>query len=207
MLIIQRLDNGALRDTVAAVFSAREYTSRHPISPLQIIARWILNILGRLFGLAAEHPAVGYIARATLLVALLLALLRAGYLLLQGRHSGRARLSRRTDGGMTDWWTLAQRLAAEGDHTAAAHALYLALVTVVAERGLISVHDSKTAGDYVREIRRSGDPERVRHFTDFARSYETVIYGVGSCDAECFGRLRMIAGRILSPAAPGLQQG
>ena len=96
---------------------------------------------------------------------------------------------------------LAQRLAAEGQFTDAAHALYLALVTSAARRGLLAVHESKTTGDYLRELRRAARGPGARRITDgeltgwrdFIRAYETVIYGVGTCDDAQYGTLRRLA--------------
>ena len=94
-----------------------------------------------------------------------------------------------------DPWALAQRLAAEGRYTEAAHALYGALLARVAARVTLRLHPSKTAGDYARELRRAA-PSIYGPFREFARSYEVVIYGIRECDRPRFDGLIDLAGRI-----------
>jgi hypothetical protein len=92
----------------------------------------------------------------------------------------------------SDAWSAAQQLAARGDYTAAAHALYAALLDAGARQAQLELHPSKTAGDYVREVRRRSSPI-FPSFRDFARAYEFVIYGLGECDRERYERLLSIA--------------
>jgi hypothetical protein len=91
-----------------------------------------------------------------------------------------------------DAWIAAQQLAARGDYTAAAHALYAALLDAGARQNQLKLHPSKTAGDYLREVRRRASPI-FPGFRDFARAYELVIYGLGECDRERYERLLSIA--------------
>lgn len=191
--------NDAIADTVAAVFRGRQYALHRSVSLWDIIMRWIAQLVARLFGFSATHPAVGYVVRATIILALVLVAARIGYSLLLARRSPALAFgpSRTNRGG--DWWATSQRLAAQGDYTAAAHALYLALITGAASRGLISLHDSKTTGDYLRELRQVANGADASHFADFTRSYETVIYGIGTCDSERFTSLRMLAAGMLGP--------
>jgi hypothetical protein len=95
-------------------------------------------------------------------------------------------------GSRADAWSAAQQLAAGGDYTAAAHALYAALLDAGARQNQLKLHPSKTAGDYVREVKRRASPifPSVR---DFARAYEIVIYGLGECDRDRYERLLSIA--------------
>jgi Domain of unknown function (DUF4129) len=96
-----------------------------------------------------------------------------------------------------DAWSAAQQLAARGDYTAAAHALYVALLDAGARQNQLKLHPSKTAGDYVREVRRRASPI-FPGFRDFARAYEFVIYGLGECDRERYERLLSIARPIVT---------
>jgi hypothetical protein len=91
-----------------------------------------------------------------------------------------------------DPWLAAQQQAASGDFTSAAHSLYLALLTAIARRGLVRIHPSKTVGDYVRELRARSASVFTR-FRDFARAYETVVYGTGVCDRERYETLQRLA--------------
>jgi hypothetical protein len=91
-----------------------------------------------------------------------------------------------------DPWAAAQQHAAAGDFTAAAHALYAALLAAIARRGLVRLHPSKTAGDYVREL-RARSASVLGGFRDFARAYDVVVYGSGECDRERYERLQQLA--------------
>ncbi len=193
--------NSAIGDTVAAVFGSRDYALHRTVSLWGIIIRWIAQLLARLFGIVGGNPVVGYTIRTALVVGLVLIAARLGYSLFLSHRSPTRTLRRHGSSRASDWWATAQRLAAQGDYTAAAHALYLALITAAAVRGLVSLDDSKTTGDYLRELRRSADLADTASFADFTRSYETVIYGIGACDADRFARLRTLAGSMLGPIA------
>jgi hypothetical protein len=91
-----------------------------------------------------------------------------------------------------DPWTLAQSLAATGDYTAAAHALYAALLESAARGQQVRLHPSKTAGDYAREMRLRRS-QLFRGFRDFANHYEVVIYGDQMCDRDRYDRLFALA--------------
>jgi len=96
-----------------------------------------------------------------------------------------------------DPWAAAQQLAAEGDYTAAAHALYGALLDAAARGQQVRRHPSKTVGDYARELRA----RRSRLFGDFrkfAGDYEVVIYNDQRCDRERYERLFRLAVPMLS---------
>jgi hypothetical protein len=92
----------------------------------------------------------------------------------------------------TDPWAEAQALAAAGDHTAAAHALYATLLEYAARAQQVRLHPSKTLGDYARELRSRGS-RLAPGFRAFAGDYESVIYGDQRCDAERYGRLFALA--------------
>jgi hypothetical protein len=96
-----------------------------------------------------------------------------------------------------DAWSAAQQLAARGDYTAAAHALYAALLDAGARRRQLELHPSKTTGDYVREVKRGASPI-FPSLRDFARAYEFVIYGLGECDRDRYERLLSIARPVVT---------
>jgi uncharacterized membrane protein YhaH (DUF805 family) len=195
-------DNTAIADTVAAVFRSSAFAGHGTVSIGELIAEWIWNLVLRFFGFAQSHPAVGLVFRITLGLALLLVLARIVYGLI-ARFAPSAIEMRRFDSARrTDWWSTAQTLAAQNDYTGAAHALYLALVGAAARRGLVSLHESKTTGDYLRELRRKPDAIDLPRFTDFTRSYETVIYGIGTCDRDRFATLNSLAATLLNALPP-----
>lgn len=189
--------NSAIADTVAAVLRSRDFVAHNTVSIGQLVAEWIWSVVVRFLGFAASHPAVGFVLKLALGAILLVILARIAYGLLV-RYSP-ATLGRQhfdSDHG-TDWWRTAQQRAADNDYTGAAHALYLALLGFAARRGLVSLHESKTTGDYLREVRRRPDAIDLPRFADFTRSYETVIYGIGICDQERYARLSNLAAVLL----------
>lgn len=97
-----------------------------------------------------------------------------------------------------DAWVTAQELAAQGDFTGAAHALYIALLGNLARRDLLRIHPSKTIGDYLRELRRrpAAPLQTVR---EFARAYEVVAYGLRACDADRYAKLHALAAQVIEP--------
>jgi hypothetical protein len=192
-----QMDNSAIADTVASVFRSQPFTEHNTVSIGQLITEWIWNLVVRLFGFAAGHPAVGLVLRLALGIVLLLVLIRIGYGLLLRYSPSTARRQRFNVSRGTDWWATAQDLSSRNDYTGAAHALYLALLGSAAHRGLVSLHESKTTGDYLRELRRRPDAMDLEHFADFTRSYETVIYGIGTCDPERYTHLNALAATIL----------
>ncbi len=199
------LDNAAIADTVAAVFRSPPFTDHSTVSLGQLITQWLWSVFIRLLGFATSHPAVGLVLRLALGVLLLVVLARIAYAIVV-RHSPSTRSRHHFDANRgADWWSTAQLLASQDDYTGAAHALYLALLGSTARRGLVSLHESKTTGDYLRELRRKPDEIDLPQFTDFTRSYETVIYGIGTCDQERYTRLNALAESLLNvfPSAVG----
>jgi len=191
------ISNSAIADTVVAVLRSRDFTEHNSVSIGQLIAEWMWSVFVRLLRFTASHPAVGLVLKLTLGAIVLIILVRIGYGLLV-RYSPSALGRQQFDSARgTDWWRTAQQRAADSDYTGAAHALYLALLGSVARRGLVSLHESKTTGDYLREVRRRPDAIDLPRFADFTRSYETVIYGIGTCDQERYTRLNNLAGTLL----------
>ncbi len=196
------LDNSAIADTVAAVFRSHAFTAHNTVSIGQLVAAWAWDVLMRMLGFAASHPIVGQVLRVALGIAGLLILARIIYGLV-ARYAPSAIARRHLDANRgTDWWATAQLLASREDYTDAAHALYLALIGSAARSGLVSLHESKTTGDYLREIRRAPDSVDVPRFTDFTRSYETVIYGIGTCDRERYAGLDTLARVLIQSVSP-----
>ena len=168
---------------------------------------WVGEMWDRFLGWLA--PAFGALrASPPLFWAVVIALtLLSAAVIARTLYLWRARTAQRLAGGgwqskagasRQDPWTAAQQLAARGDFTAAAHALYAALLDAGARQNQLRLHPSKTAGDYVREVRRHSSPifPGVR---DFARAYEFVIYGIGECSRERYERLLSIALPIVNP--------
>ena len=119
---------------------------------------------------------------ALLLVARLLLDLRAE---LDGTTVAR---SRRGSVRVSDPWSEAERLAQAGAFTAAAHALFLALLGTLGARGEVRLHASKTAGDYARELRRRNAPS-APSFQSFRARYDRAVYGAGVVSGDDYRAL------------------
>lgn len=190
MLLIQIPDNSTIADTIATVFRDSAYGSQAP-SLADMILRWITGALASVMGSMAENPLARTIVRWTLIIAAVLLIARIIFvLILHYQSQGLYRWDRRSSGKRYDPWSEAHQFAASGRYTDAAHSLYSALLSTMARRGRITLHESKTAGDYLRELRGG---TFFHQFGDFARLYESVMYGVGTCDATKYDRLRELA--------------
>lgn len=198
-----RTPAAALRDSVAAIFRQRAYERSLKESIwdrfLGWFGEWIRSMLDAVRGSRSVYWTA--IALFTLFVVAVLA--RAAYLgYLRRDLRAEDRGWRPAGGGRggRDPWLLAQELAGAGNYTDAAHALYRALLEALARRERVRLHPSKTVGDYVRDLRQRSSSLFSR-FRDFARSYETVVYGVGYCDRERYERLHALAAPIVQGGA------
>lgn len=200
-----QLPDSLIRSVTDSVFRQSAYNR---YSPWDRFTGWLGEQLARLFASilpffrAMHRSPVLYWTVIVVLAAVLGALVgRALYLwYLRSTYGARALpwevAGYRRSG--RDPWLVAQELAARGEYTDAAHALYAALLEAAARRREVRLHPSKTVGDYVRELRQRSSASFGR-FREFARSYETVIYGIGTCDEERFVRLRALAVPIVRP--------
>ena len=105
---------------------------------------------------------------------------------------------------VSDAWADAEAAARDGRYDVAAHRLYAAVVFALARAGLVRAHASKTAGDYLRELRRTrggsrggATPEVAQAFAPFARGYQAVVYGPRQVDRERYEALRASARPLL----------
>lgn len=190
------LPDGAIRDTVAAVFRQRRYDRSIRDSILDRVFAWI----GRLLTDELHYVANSPVAKWTLLILLIAIIIGLVMHMLLARVGDGDHLAQRTRGagrgvGSADPWAAAQRLAAAGNYTDAAHELYRALILSVARREQLRVDPAKTTGDYLRDLRRRSSA-LVAPFRDFARTYEVVVYGLGVCDQPRYERLLALASAI-----------
>ncbi len=95
-----------------------------------------------------------------------------------------------------DAWPAAQRFAALGQYTDAAHALCVAVLDACAARGELRLHPSKTTGDYARELRRGNAPAHTP-FQGFRRRYDRLVYGKAECTADDYHALLTDASPML----------
>ena len=199
----RHLPEATIRDAVDSVFRAAEYNRFSLFSKL---LAWLghlwtalREILSPLFARVTSSPPV-YWGLIAILALLVIAAIARTVLLWRARRglvaAGMAWELTPFRRGRGDPWSQAQALAARGEFTDAAHLLYAALLESAARQQQLRLHPSKTIGDYVRELRTRSSALFGR-FREFARSYETVIYGIGTCDRERFERLQSLARPIV----------
>jgi hypothetical protein len=188
---------GAIRDTVAAIASHPDYQRALTQSIWDRVARWLMERIIDLFSLVGASPysRIVTIVALVIIVALIVARLAIG-LSAERRLRGDVRPNRVAVSGVT-MLSDADRLAAGGDYTAAAHALFAALLAACAARGELRLHPSKTTGDYARELRRRNAPS-LRPFQSFRSRYDRVIYGDMRVSAEEYATLAREARALVS---------
>ncbi|MGH7624490.1 MAG: DUF4129 domain-containing protein [Gemmatimonadaceae bacterium] len=202
--LVAQLPDSTIRAAVYSVFARPEFNRFTLWERLWgwIVDLWhrVLALLGGLLHSTPHSSPVFWTVVALLALALAAIIVRGGYLAYQ-RSRMRAEGLRWDSAGNRrglDSWAAANELAATGNFTDAAHALYAALLEAAARQQQIRLHPSKTIGDYVREL-RARSSSLLGRFREFARSYESVIYGVGHCDRDRYLRLQALAMPIVRP--------
>lgn len=187
-----------IRDALARVFSGAAYdrAARHTLGGL--LMDFIGRVISRVFDAIGASPPLrtallwtGFGLIALVIVRFVYVAVQRGQLSAQG-----ASLDLRSGSAAGNPWAAAQRAAAQGQYTDAAHYLYAALLTALARNERVQLHPSKTAGDYVRELRRRSSPV-FTPFRTFVRAFEFIIYGRGECDRAQFEQLRAIAAPLV----------
>jgi hypothetical protein len=201
MLFVQAPDTvwtrAAIHDTVAAIVKQTAYRRSLGTTLMDRVMSWIADTYARLvetLGTVPHGRIVATIAAATLA---LLVVARIAYASRLRAVSATSLASRRGRSATSpDPWREAEQLAAAGQFTEAAHALYRGTVAMLAAQGLVRRHDSKTSGDYARELRRKGAPAYAA-FRRFGARYDRIIYGTGTCDASGYDALLADARAVL----------
>lgn len=191
----------AVRDTVAAIVDDPAYERVLTQSVFDQILLAIGRALRWFFDLL---PAVGIGDKVLVLLAIVLLVLVVARVILRARArrehwAGDAGDHRR--GRRADPWLEAERLAAQGEHLAAAHALCAALLSASARRGEVTLHPSKTTGDYLREMRRRRAPSEFE-FARFRARYDRVVYDAQRCTPDDYAALLEAARPLLDAARP-----
>ena len=199
-LVQQPWTDAAIRDTVAAIASAPAYRRDVTTTLWDRFWRFVWETLVDLYRAVSGDTEIGRIVTGILLTALVVLGLVRFVISYREAHDPRLRARRERARGGSDGIAEAERLAAAGDYTAAAHALYAGLVGALASRGLVRRHASKTSGDYARELRRRGVPEH-RAFEPFRRRYDRVLYRELVCTADEYAALLTDARRALAAGA------
>lgn len=189
---VARIPAQAVHDTVAKIVQDAAYSRAQRVSILQLLWSWLIEFFRRLFPSLGPVAHGRSIAIVLLVGAVLIVVARALYVARAGERSERVLRARGVRRTVEDHWRDAERAAAEGRYTDAAHSLYRALLQTLARDERLRLHPAKTAGDYARELRVAGSPS-WRPFRDFGRRYDRIIYGDGVCDKPGYELLRSLA--------------
>jgi len=179
----------AIHDTVATIIRQSAYRRDVSTTLLDRIIQWIQDHLERLLESFRGMPHSRTVATVAAVILALLVVARVVYAarLRKGdvdddtRRIGAA-------ASTNDPLREAELLAASGQFTDAAHALYRGTVGLLAASGLVRRHTSKTSGDYARELRRQGAPAYAA-FRRFGALYDRLMYGAGVCNASEYAAL------------------
>jgi hypothetical protein len=182
---MQQWGAGDVHETVATLVRDRAY-QRSILGSL--LGRALLAIVEGVSRLIKAFQQIPGGRTTVIVVVVVIVALIAGRVLLTAQLEGdeftrrRRRVARAV---RADAWSEAERLAAMGDYTGAAHALYQAVLRRLAGTERIRLHASKTSGEYSRELRRRGSPAAAP-FQQFGRRFDRVIFGIGECSAQEF---------------------
>ncbi|MEO7522056.1 MAG: DUF4129 domain-containing protein [Gemmatimonas sp.] len=196
----------AIRDTIATIAKGADYQRALTESLWDRLTRWIWERVVDLISTVGSSGRTRTITIAMVVIILLLIVARIAIGInaeRRLRHAGP--LPRANVGGAT-LLASAESLAAKGEFTAAAHALYGALLAACAARGDLRLHASKTTGDYARELRNRNSPT-LRAFQSFRLRYDRVIYGDMRCSADDYTALSLDARALIVPGSSGQLSG
>jgi len=179
----------AIHDTVASIVKQSAYHRQVAQSLFDRIMQWIGDMVLRLVQTLGGVPHGRVVATIAAAVVVALVVARVLYAArLRTTPAESAVFGGRRVATSADPWRSAEDLAAAGQFTEAAHALYRATLGMLAARGQIRLHASKTTGDYAVELRRRGAGAHAP-FRRFGRRYDRIIYGTGTCDATEYAAL------------------
>lgn len=193
--LVQQWGASDVHDTVAALVRDRAYRRSIVGSLIGRALMALLDGIGRLIKAFEQIP--GGRTTVVVVVGVVVALI-AGRAILTARLERGEFLRRPRPGARAvraDAWSEAERHAAMGDYTGAAHALYQAVLRGLAGTERVRLHASKTSGEYWRELRRRGSPAAAP-FRQFGRRFDRVIFGIGECSPEEFDAMLREASAI-----------
>ena len=185
----------AIHDSVAAIARQPEFARTLKDTLLSRLGAWLLELLQGLVAFTRESGVARWFT-TVLVVAIVLVIVVRLVIAARADEGSVVRAAARA-GSRADPWGDAERLAAAGRLTDAAHLLLASLLLAFAERGDVRLHASKTAGDYARELRRRGSPAHAG-FRTFSRVYDRAIYGVGRVSPEEYAALLHAARPLLA---------
>lgn len=177
-----------MRDTVRSITSDPGFDRALQRTILDRLLEQLGNALRALFDLL---PALGIGNKLIVALAIAVIALVVARVVLRTRAQREFWAGDRLEsrgGRRVDHWIEAERLAGRGAHLEAAHSLCAALLAASARRGDVTLHPSKTTGDYARELRRRG-ADTAADFQRFRARYDRVVYDAQRCSAEEYAAL------------------
>ena len=184
-----------IHDTVAAIVRQPAFAGRGRESLLGRFLRYVFAHIRDWLSQYQGSANARYVVIAALIVLILIIIARIVTVRDAEAQARRRGFIGRVSSADADLWGTAQELAAAGEYTAASHALYAGLLVRVARSGGVTLHASKTGGDYWRELHRRGSPIAA-DFRAFSRRFDRVMFGTGSATAEDFAELASLAERV-----------
>jgi len=186
----------AVRAALEATFRQRAYDRTVRETLWSKILAWLARLVELIRGEAQRSPLLTWALVAIVGAFAVLGVARWWWVARRRSEAAGGAIDGARGAAASDPWRVAATLAAAGAFTDAAHALYAALLARLARHERLSLHPSKTAGDYARDLRGLGS-RAFAPFREFARDYDRVVYGLGTCDGAQFARLLDAANRTL----------
>jgi hypothetical protein len=188
----------ALRAVLDTVFAAPEYRWRAEAAPWRLLRTWWHRLAEWLQGLRTDNPAVFRVLLLGILVALILLLAHAAYVVWRTVYAGSATpehvpVGPRADRRDAAWYTQeADRAAAAGRMAEALQLAFVALALTLEAQGLLRYQSSKTPAECARDARLiREDRERLR---DLVRTLYAHVFGGTPCGPEEYRRWRASSG-------------
>ncbi len=158
-----------LRAALDSVFASPAYSWREEAAPVRLLRQWWDQLVEWLTGLRADNPTAFRLLVLALLLALLLILAHAGYVVWVTARAARRAADddqRREPREARDaaWYSrAADRAASEGRLIEALQLAFVSLALALHGQGILDYHASKTPAECAREARLVGaDRERLR---------------------------------------------
>jgi hypothetical protein len=194
MLAQGTLDPAALRRVIDTVFAAPVYRWAGEPGPLRVLREWWRSLGEWLSGLRAGNPALFRGLTILLLVALLLLLGHAAWIIWTTVRAGAgpdddARPPERQEVRDAAWYYReADRAAAGGRLGEALQLAFVGLALTLDSQGLLRYHPSKTPAECARDADLAGaDRERLG---GLVRSLYGWVFGGRPCTADDYRRWR-----------------
>jgi hypothetical protein len=186
----------------AAQRLARNELSKAIYHPRKPFTQWLIDEIGSLFSrlFNASNSALpggwwALVALAALLVLVVAIVLTRIGPLARSARSGAGLLTGATLLTARERRERAERLAADGDYSAAVLELLRAIAAGLEERGVLAPHPGRTADELAADAGRSL-PAYARDLSSAARLFDDVCYGGRSGTSEGYERLRDLDGLI-----------